>query len=89
MRTQIVGLVAAGVLAATLGGGVALADVSAVNDNDANCLGWERSHVLPTSPASGFGQGQADFVQSNQPYGQWLTGYWLAGGICAEHPGLP
>lgn len=87
VKTKFLALVAAGVLATAIGGGIALADVP--ENNGANCLGYERSAHLPADPASGFGQGQADFVKANQPYGQWLTGVWLAGGICSEHPGLP
>jgi len=89
VKTRFLALAAAGMLAATIGGGIALADVPAINGNDANCLGYDRSNHLPSDPASGFGQGQSQFVKNYSPYGQWLTGYWLAGGICSEHPGLP
>lgn len=63
--------------------GAALADSgpnspTATHDNPSSCLGAERATRNSNGgdrENGGFGPGQADFVQAQQPYGQWL-GEW-------------
>lgn len=57
MRTKIFAMVAAGVLAATIGGGIAFADAT---PDGGNCLGVERSNnTRDTSWGNGGGVGGA------------------------------
>jgi hypothetical protein len=80
VKVSVFGLVTAGVLAIAGFGNVALAEVPPQAEKPANCLGQERSQR--NTPGGdreygGFGPAQGEFVQTMQPYGQWLQTYWM------------
>jgi len=80
IKTRALTIGFAGALALSAFSGTALAasgpdSPTATHDNPSSCLGAERATRNSNGgdrAQGGFGPVQSDFVQSNQPYGQWL-----------------
>lgn len=79
-----------GLIGTASAGSVADKGIANNNTQNASPLAYERSFNPTNGSAAGmgrngtFGQEHSDYVQSEQPYGQWLTEDWCGGNCGAD-----